>query len=164
MKTTLYLIRQASAVAPHDRHDAPLSRLGLRQAEMTRDFLAVRAVDHCYCGPRRRARQTAGIIADPHGLVPQVVDALDEANLDAGLFRVTDALDQLLRRHDGEALLVVAHHEVHRAYLADVLRLSPEQAARVPLDSCGISVVVRDGVMTTVTTLNASFHLQGLAA
>jgi len=32
------------------------------------------------------------------------------------------------------------------------------------LDNCGISVVVRDGDRTTVGTLNAAFHLQGVAA
>jgi hypothetical protein len=34
----------------------------------------------------------------------------------------------------------------------------------VSLDNCGISVVLREDDRTTVTTLNAAFHLQGLAA
>jgi hypothetical protein len=38
------------------------------------------------------------------------------------------------------------------------------QARQVALDNCGISVVVRDGDLTSVSTLNASFHLQGAAA
>jgi broad specificity phosphatase PhoE len=154
MKTTLYLIRQADL--PH----------GVRQAEMTRDFLAVRAIDHCYCGPHSFAVQTAAILASPHGLTPQVLPAL---NADRAPFaelqrRVTTALEELLEWHTGQALLLVGHERVHRGYLATVLRLDRRQAEAVPLDRCGISVVVRDGTRTSVATLNTSFHLQGLAA
>jgi hypothetical protein len=34
----------------------------------------------------------------------------------------------------------------------------------VVLDNCGISIVVREDGRTTVSTLNAAFHLQGVAA
>ena len=78
--------------------------------------------------------------------------------------RATPALDGLLSAHPGEALLVVAHHVVNRTYLAGLLGLTPNQARQVTLDNCGISVVVREGEKTTVATLNAAFHLQGVAA
>ena len=42
--------------------------------------------------------------------------------------------------------------------------LSPDQARQVTLDNCGISVVVCDGDVISVNTLNAAFHLQGVAA
>jgi hypothetical protein len=42
--------------------------------------------------------------------------------------------------------------------------MRPEQARQVQLVNCGISVVVRDGTDTAVSTLNASFHVQGVAA
>ena len=61
-------------------------------------------------------------------------------------------------------MLVVAHHIVNRTYLAALLGLPPSQARLVKLDNCGISVVVREGEETTVNTLNAAFHLQGVAA
>jgi hypothetical protein len=38
------------------------------------------------------------------------------------------------------------------------------QARQVSLDNCGISVVTRSGDKTHVSTLNAAFHLQGVAA
>jgi len=60
--------------------------------------------------------------------------------------------------------LIVAHHVVNRTYLAGLLGLTCDQARQVKLDNCGISVVVRDQDGTTVDTLNAAFHLQGLAA
>jgi broad specificity phosphatase PhoE len=78
--------------------------------------------------------------------------------------RVTPAINELLEIHAGESILVVAHHVVNRAYLAGLLGLALDQANQVTLDNCGISVVVRDGAGTTVNTLNAAFHLQGVAA
>jgi broad specificity phosphatase PhoE len=178
-----------------------LARLGVRQAEATRDFLAIRPLDHCYCSPLLRAVQTAAIVAAPHGLSPQSLDALTECDVgrwegldwqaihdrDAQAYqlfmsdpakngypggesfadvyaRASSALDDLLTSHVGQSLLVVAHHIVNRTYLAGLLGLAPMQARQVTLDNCGISVVVRDGDHTTVSTLNAAFHLQGLAA
>lgn len=78
--------------------------------------------------------------------------------------RAAPALDALLRRHAGTAVLVVAHHVVNRVYLAGLLGLPPALARRVTLDNAGVSVVVREGGSTRVTTLNATFHLPGRAA
>ncbi len=78
--------------------------------------------------------------------------------------RVRPALDELLLRHIGETIIVVAHHVVNRTYLAGLLGLGPDRARKVILDNCGISVVVRRRGKTTVGTLNAAFHLEGIAA
>jgi broad specificity phosphatase PhoE len=209
MRTTLYLLRHGATEAnlarppwlQGRRVDAPLARLGVRQAEATRDFLAVRPIDVCYCSPLLRAVQTATIVAAPHGLSPQPLEALTECDVgnwegldwqairyfDAEGYRrflnnpatfgypggesfadvrnrVSVALELLLTKHAGHAILAVAHHVVNRIYLAGLLGLGPEQAHGVTLDNCGISVVVRDGEETSVTTLNAAFHLQGVAA
>ncbi len=208
-KTILYLIRHGATEAnlarparlQGRRHNPPLAPLGVRQAEATRDFLAIRPIDHCVCSPLVRAVQTAAIVAGPHGLSPQPLDALTECDvgrwegldwqtirsLDAegfqrfhanpGAFgypggesfrdvfeRVKPAFDDLLREQTGRSILVVAHHIVNRTYLAGLLGLAPDQARQVTLDNCGISVVVREGTETTVNTLNAAFHLQGVAA
>jgi broad specificity phosphatase PhoE len=158
MKTTLYLIRHAEPELSFTDIDPPLTRLGVRQAELTRDFLAVRPVDCCYSSPTRRAMQTASIIAAPYGLAPFPLESL------GSLHRLSDTIDALCVRHAGNTVLVVAHQDCVRRYLTNLLGMSPEQAGQVQLDSCGISVVVRDGADTTVSTLNASFHLQGIAA
>jgi broad specificity phosphatase PhoE len=210
MQTILYLIRHGATDAnlakptrlQGQRHNPSLARLGIRQAELTRDFLAVRPIDHCYCSPLLRAVQTATIIAAPHGLSPTPLDELTECDmgkwegmdwqeiryLDADGYnqfvsnptgfaypggesladvfrRATTCLHQLLTRHAGQSLLVVAHHAINRVYLAGLLGLDNDQAQQMTLDNCGISVVTRaeDG-KTTVGTLNAAFHLQGLAA
>lgn len=209
MKTTLYLLRHGATDAnlAHParlqgrRHNPPLARHGIRQAEATRDFLAIRPIDFCYCSPMLRAVQTAAIVAAPHGLSPQPLEALIECDigrwegldwqeiryLDAHEYhrfmtnpaehgypggesfsdvygRVSAALEELLAQHEGQAVLIVAHHVVIRTYLAGLLGLPLDQARQVILDNCGISVAVREGEETTVSTLNAAFHLQGVAA
>ncbi len=208
-RTVLYLIRHGATEAnlarppriQGRRHDLPLARLGVRQSEATRDFLAIRPIDHCYTSPMLRAVQTAAVLAGPHGLAPISLDGLTECDvgrwegldwptvrsLDADGYRrfhadpaafgypggesfaavhdrVLPVLEDLLNRHRGESVLVVAHHVVNRTYLAGLLGLAPGQARQVSLDNCGISVVVRDDASTTVATLNAAFHLQGVAA
>ena len=205
--TVLYLIRHgatdANLAVPariQGRNTNPaLAEVGVRQAEATRDFLAIRPVEHCYTSPLLRAAQTASIVAAPHGLTPVFLEALTECDVGRweGLDwqtirdldpdgharfhanpaefgypggenfahvhdRVRPALDELLVRHAGEAILVVAHHVVNRTYLAGLLGLGPDRARKVILDNCGISVVVRRHGKTTVGTLNAMFHLQGL--
>lgn len=209
MKTVMYLLRhgatEANLAQPYrlqgQRHNPPLARLGVRQAEATRDFLAVRPIDQCYCSPLLRAVQTAALVAAPHGLSPRPLDALTECDvgrwegldwqairyLDAEGYqrfhddpathgypggesftdvyqRVHRALEELFTVHEGQSILIVAHHIVNRTYLAGLLGLPLKHAKQVSLDNCGISVVVREAQDTNVTTLNAAFHLQGVAA
>jgi broad specificity phosphatase PhoE len=208
MPTTLYLIRHAATAANLARParlqgrncDPPLAPAGVRQAEATRDLLANRTIDACYCSPLLRAVQTAEIVAAPHRLAPIPVAELTECDvgawegLDWGTIRDRDpeayrrymadpaavrypggesfadvhtraapALDRLLADHPGQALLVVSHHVVNRTYLAGLLGLPICQARQVMLDNCGVSVVTSEGGLTTVTTLNAAFHLPAAA-
>jgi broad specificity phosphatase PhoE len=209
LKSILYLLRHGATEAnlaqpprlQGRRSNPPLARLGVRQAEATRDFLAAVALDHCYCSPLLRAVQTATIVAAPHALAPKPLDAVTECDvgrwedldwqtircLDAEAYqhfmanpavhgypggesfadahrRAATTLEGLLNQHAGEAILVVAHHVINRTYLAGLLGLPLEQARRVRLDNCGISVVIREGGSTSVSTVNAAFHLCGLVA
>jgi broad specificity phosphatase PhoE len=209
MKTVLYLMHHGATEAnlarppilQGRRHNPSLAPLGIRQAEATRDLLAVRPLDCCYSSPLQRALETAVIVAAPHGLSPIALEVLTEC--DSGRWegldwqtirsrdpeayqrfmenptahgfpegesvtdvyrRVRPALEELLKRHSGEAILVVSHQMVIRTYLGGLLGLTLDQARHVSQDNCGISVVVREGDETNVTTVNASFHLQGVAA
>jgi broad specificity phosphatase PhoE len=209
MKTILYLLRHGATPAnlarpprlQGRRDNPPLDPIGVRQAELTRDFLAIRPVDSCYCSPLTRAVQTAAIIGRPHGLTPVPLDELIECDvgrwegLDWPTIRTTEAeayqrymsnparygypggetfaevaariervMTELFTRHEGQTVLVIAHHVVNRVYLAQVLGLPPERARQVALDNCGISLVTNEDGRTRVTTLNATFHLQGVAA
>jgi broad specificity phosphatase PhoE len=208
-KTILYLIRHGATEAnlarppriQGRRHNPPLARQGIRQAEATRDFLSSCQVHHCYSSPLLRAIQTAAIIAAPHGLSPLPVDAITECDVgswegldwqtvryldaegharfhaDPAAFgypggesfadvqaRTTPVFEELLRRHTGESVMVIGHHVVNRTFLAGLLGLGPGQARRVSLDNCGISVVIRAAGKMSISTLNAAFHLHGIAA
>ena len=78
--------------------------------------------------------------------------------------RAVRAINEILARHDGAAVVIVSHHIVNRIYLAGVLGLAPARARAVSLENCGISIVHRDRGRASVETLNAAFHLQGVAA
>ncbi|HLW66486.1 MAG TPA: histidine phosphatase family protein, partial [Gemmataceae bacterium] len=78
--------------------------------------------------------------------------------------RAAPFFESLLRRHDGQSILVVSHRIVNRVYLSSLLGVPLLQAREVLLDNCGISVVRREDGKTSVNMLNASFHLQGVAA
>ena len=209
MRTTLYLLRHGATEAnlanpPRllgAKMNPPLAPVGVRQAECTRDFIAVRPIDFCYCSPLKRARETAQIIAAPHELEPVTCDGLIECDLGAweGLdwdtirardaerykmfvnnparfghpegenyadvfTRADKAMAEILERHAGQAVLVVAHHVVNRVYLASLLGLGIERARELSLDPCAISVIKHGEGKVSVATLNAAFHLQGLAA
>src|SRR5207245_10681245 len=78
--------------------------------------------------------------------------------------RVQPALEDLLKRHTGETILLVTHQMIIRTYLGGLLGLTLDQVGHVNQDNYGISVVIREGDETNVTTVNAAFHLQGVAA
>lgn len=209
MRTTLFLLRHGATAENLARParlqgrgiNAPLADIGVRQAEITRDFLAVRPFERCYASPLRRAMQTAEIICRPHGIEPTPHEGLIECNVGEwegldwdtircrdesryaafmahpGQFgypggesfadvhvRATRVIEELFDLHQGETFLVVAHKVVNRTYLAGVLGLSADEARRVELDNCGISVVERAGAHTRLLTLNTVLHLRGVAA
>ena len=60
--------------------DVPLSDKGRQEAEMVAERLRHEKIDAVYSSNLRRARETAEIIARPHGLPVQVVDELGEIN------------------------------------------------------------------------------------
>lgn len=69
--------------------------------------------------------------------------------------RVAPKMEKLLRQHQGESFLVVAHHVVNRSYLASLMGLPPERVREVKLQNCGVAVVVCENDTLTVETLDA---------
>jgi broad specificity phosphatase PhoE len=61
--------------------DPPLSERGRRQATLVGERLALRAVDAVYSSQLQRAFDTGQAIARHHGLVPTVIEALEEIRL-----------------------------------------------------------------------------------
>ena len=160
MKTTMYLIREGAADKARRGNDPPLGSLGMRQAELTRDFLAVRPIDFCYACPTRRSLDTAAIIAVPHGVKPLPLAQLAGVNAASQAETVQTVVQNLFEQHEGLGFVLVAPPAVPQLYLANVLGLDATQAQQVQFDQCGISVVTREADKTTVKMLNASFHLQ----
>jgi probable phosphoglycerate mutase len=89
MTTRLYLIRHGqTAHSAADRFsgasDVDLAEEGQRQATCLAQRLAGEPITAFYCSPLRRAIETAGLIAHPHGLTPTPVAGLRE--IDYGLW------------------------------------------------------------------------------
>jgi len=89
--------------------DAPLSALGLRQADAVADELALDPVDAVYCSPLLRAHETARRIAARHRLDPVLDSRLVEVGVYRGLARGATVLGEL--GPDGEQ---VVEHEFAR--------------------------------------------------
>ena len=91
MPTVMYLLRHAATEANlakpakllGRRLNPPLAPKGVRQAELTRDFLGIRAIDRCYCSPMLRAIETAKIVVEPHDIVIEPIENLTECDLGA---------------------------------------------------------------------------------
>ncbi|QVL32087.1 histidine phosphatase family protein [Telmatocola sphagniphila] len=84
-------------------------------------------------------------------------------NFQQVLDRTRGAIEEIITRHAGKAVLVVSHHIVNRVYLADLLGLGAAKARKFSLDNCSISLVVNEKGKTGVQVLNSNFHLQGVA-
>ncbi len=73
--------------------------------------------------------------------------------------RATAAMQQIISRHPGQSILVVSHRVVNRVYLASLLGMAPNEARRVNVDNCSVSLIEHSGGKTRLLTLNAVFHL-----
>lgn len=84
---TLYLVRHGENLANITREfsyklvDYSLTPKGVLQAEQTADFLTASAIDAVYTSPLKRARETAEIIARPHGLPVLLMEEFREVNV-----------------------------------------------------------------------------------
>ncbi len=78
--------------------------------------------------------------------------------------RVTPAVARLAAAHPGQAIAVVGHNIVNRAYLAGVLGLPMDRARTLRQSNGGLSLVefAPDG-RAQVEMLNALLHLEGLS-
>lgn len=202
--THLYLVRHG-ATPPNEQRpyilqgngiDLGLSAAGLRQAAEVARFLSEFPLDHVYCSPMIRARETAAAIAQAHGKEIRPVDGLVECCVghwegldwetiktrhpeESRLFldnpaenpyfggesytdtlhRVRPIFQDLLERHRGETIAIVAHNVVNRVYLASLLGLELRRAKELRQQNACVNLIAHDGSATTVVTMNSVFHL-----
>jgi broad specificity phosphatase PhoE len=152
--------------------DRPLNETGRRQARELAQRLADVPFDAVYASDLARARETAEIVARPHG-VPVVVDP-DLREMHYGswsgltrseiaerfpgvdrhdgetrhehLDRVLGAADRIARRHPGERILIVSHGGSMRA-----LRRHCVGDPVHPIENCGVyELRFQDGVFAPV--------------
>lgn len=71
--TTLYFVRHGTINRLGDNLDPPLTEGGAAEAAAVATLLAEHRIDQVYASPLARARETAEIIAGPHGL-PIILD------------------------------------------------------------------------------------------
>lgn len=90
--TELLLIRHGEQDLPDrtsarvgDLVDPALSTLGERQAELVGERFRDGHIDVVYSSPLRRALQTGTAVAKHHGLIPRVINELEEIRLYEGL-------------------------------------------------------------------------------
>ncbi len=84
----LYLVRHGET--EYNRHDLfrgqldiPLNDTGRRQARAAGESLREVELAAFYSGPLQRAADTAALIAEPHGAIPQVLPSLDDIDYGA---------------------------------------------------------------------------------
>jgi len=75
------------------------------------------------------------------------------------LHRVEPALMELLQRHPGESIAVIAHNIVNRVFLAQVLGLELRRAKELRQSNAGVNVLHYDEGRLVVETMNSCFHL-----
>ena len=73
--------------------------------------------------------------------------------------RVLPAFQDLLTRHTGRTILVVAHNVVNRVFLADLLGMPIASARRIPQDNGGVNIIRQRRAILKLLTLNSNFHL-----
>lgn len=78
--------------------------------------------------------------------------------------RTLPALEEILTRHPGQTVAVVAHNVVNRVCLGRLLDLSTQRIRTLKQSNCCINVIERDeSGATSVVTLNSRFHLAHLS-
>jgi broad specificity phosphatase PhoE len=159
VNTRLLLIRHGQSVWNAARRwqghsDAPLSRLGLDQADEVARSLAGEALDALYASDLKRAFVTAQIVGAPHGLVPIRDARLRELDVGAwgGLTRheiATRWPDVLAAFDEGDLHTRPEGGETRAELEARVRRALDDLAARHAGGT--LAVVAHGGVLAAVT-------------
>ncbi len=95
---------------------------------------------------------------------PHLVTFPDGESLGDVRDRVTAALDGLSRKHEEQTVVLVSHKVVCKVLLLNLLGMDISQFWRVEQDVSAINVFELRGGFYTVTLLNDTCHLRGLAS
>jgi probable phosphoglycerate mutase len=168
--TEVLLVRHADCYRDlTDVIDPPLSSVGREQAQR----LAQRVKRHQHSAvdssPLRRATETAHAIADnftiDNRLVERALEISEDGALDfkeshdSAVARMRGVVDDVVRAHEGERVILVCHAASIVACLTDVMRLGPGQLRLLPYYT-SISTLRVLGDRKMVGALGDTAHLE----
>ncbi|PCD03503.1 histidine phosphatase family protein [Sphingomonas spermidinifaciens] len=184
----IHLVRHAS----HDevgrvlsgRSAISINAAGRAEAAGAAERLAARSIAAVWTSPRERARQTAAIVAAPHGLEPTIAEALDEIEFGEWTGQRFAALDADPRWFDwnarrgsacapgGETLaeaaarafdfvrqlegeaVCVSHCDVIRGVVARAIGLNLDHLLRFDCDPASVTTLSIEGDAIRLVALN----------
>jgi 2,3-bisphosphoglycerate-dependent phosphoglycerate mutase len=168
--TEVLLVRHADCYRNlTDVIDPPLSSVGREQARR----LAQRVNRHqhavVYSSPLRRATETAQAITDDfttdNRLVEMALEISDDGALDfkeshdSAVARMRGVVNDVVRAHEGNRVILVCHAASIVACLTDVMRLGPGQLRLLPYYT-SISTVRVLGDRQMIAALGDTAHLE----
>jgi len=168
--TELWLVRHADCYRDMTAaDDPPLSSLGRDQAQRLAERVRHAKPAAVYSSPYRRAMETARAITDDvridNRLIEMALDISEDGTLDfkeepvAAAARMRRVVDDLVREHDGERVVVVSHGASIIACISDVMQLEPGRLRLLPYYT-SISTVRVLGDRRMVGALGDIAHLE----
>lgn len=182
----IYLVRHGEQQdAEHGLPDGPLSPRGRRQASLLADRLSGVPLDAVWHSPLQRAAETARAVAErlpsvspepsallfdcvPTGMTAQTPAAFEpffgsvtEAQIDAGVAQMEDAVAAFLMRKPGEVHeLLITHNVVIGWFVREVLQAPQWRWMTLNQANCGLTVIAqRQGRPWTLVSHNDLAHL-----
>ena len=168
--TELWLVRHADCYRDMtEADDPPLSSLGRDQAQRLAERVRHAKPAAVYSSPYRRAMETARAITDDvridSRLIEMALDISEDGTLDfkeepvAAAARMRRVVDDLVREHDGERVVVVSHGASIIACISDVMQLEPGRLRLLPYYT-SISTVRVLGDRRMVGAVGDTAHLE----
>ncbi|TMG61037.1 MAG: histidine phosphatase family protein [Chloroflexi bacterium] len=168
--TELWLVRHADCYRDMTAaDDPPLSSLGRDQAQRLAERVRHAKPAAVYSSPYRRAMETARAITEDvrvdSRLIEMALDISEDGTLDfkeepvAAAARMRRVVDDLVREHDGERVVVVSHGASIIACISDVMQLEPGRLRLLPYYT-SISTVRVLGDRRMVGALGDIAHLE----
>ena len=168
--TEIWLVRHADCYRDMTEvSDPPLSAFGRDQARRLGERVRRHPPTIVYSSPLRRATETARAITDDFTEDDRLVEMALEISEDGGLkfqeshdsavMRMRGVIEDVVRAHEGQRVLLVCHAASIVACLTDVMRLEPGQLRVLPYYT-SISTVRVLGDRRMVGALGDTAHLE----
>jgi Fructose-2,6-bisphosphatase len=94
---------------------------------------------------------------------PQSVRIPGGETIDELRSRALKAVQELVARHSKETIVLVAHTDVNRALILEILGLPTNQIWRLRQDNCAINVIQAAGNQFVLVSMNETGHLAFMA-